>query len=675
MSRVQGIRRAGAAIITALLLASGIAPQLSAAMTKPAGSTQSSMRTETAATIDGAVENTGITPTGIRQEDLEKTIDEAVAPFIGTSCAGAAVVIMKDGQTILSKGYGYADIEEKIPVDPARTTFEWGSVSKTFVWTAVMKLVEEGRLDLGASIAQYLPEDFIDKLNLRFAITMLDLMNHRAGFEEVYHDLILEKPAADMSLRTALENVIPRQCFAPDTVSAYSNYSCALAAYTVECITGQTFADYARMNFLDPLAMDMTSILPDRSDAPAVLTDAAQGYMREEDGTLTEGPASFVGLYPAGAMMGTAEDLASFGAALCAEDCPLFANDATRDEMFTESYSTCPEMAGCAHGFWPYKGVETAYGHGGNTLYFSSQLMVIPEENLSVVILTNQQYESQLIGAIGRTVFGSPEIAGSSGTTTELPDVTEFDGGLYVGARGGFTVAPFGLMSPLSMLRVEANDRGGIDLVSVIIPSDRYSFTQVSPGRFVADSEDSIAPQLYFVREGGVIRAISIGGDGDFVPFTSIEGMSTEKIYVSYILLMAVLLFCLISLPIYLIIAIVQQVRRSSENRQLTKPTRAVRFQARMLVMTTLLLYLNLGAFLWRVLEIGDMTKTTANLFAGGFILLAILFAAQCVRLVVLTARGGRDVKISVAIKAILTAIFTASPYVVLALWGFFAII
>ncbi len=654
MSRMQGIRRAGAAIITLILLISGLVPQsVAAKLAQPIG----------------------VTPTGIREEDLEKTIDEAVAPFIGTSCAGAAVVIVKDGMTLLSKGYGYADIAEKIPVDPAMTTFEWGSVSKTFVWTAVMKLVEEGRLDLGASIAQYLPEDFMRKLDLRFAVTMLDLMNHRAGFEEVYHDLILDKPAADMTLRTALENVIPRQCFEPDTVSAYSNYSCALAAYAVECITGQTFAEYARTSFLEPLAMNLTSILPDRSDAPAVLTGAAQGYTREEDGTLSEGPASFVGLYPAGAMMGTATDLAAFGAALCAEDCPLFADDATRDEMFTDSYAPCPELAGCAHGFWPYKGVETAYGHGGNTLYFSSQLMVIPEENLSVVILTNQQYESQLIGAIGRAIFGSPEVAGPSGAPAELPDVSEFAGGLYVGARGGFTVAPFGLMCPLSMLRAEANERGGIDLVSVIIPTDRYSFTQVSPGRFVADAEDSIAPQIYFVREGGEIRAISIGGDGDFVPFTSIEGMSTEKAAASYILLIAVLLFCLLSLPIYLIIAIVRQVRRSSEDQMLSRPSLNVRFQARMMVGTTLFLYLNFGVLLWRVLEIGDMTKTTANLHAGGFILLSILFAAQWVRMIVLLLRGKKEVKISVTIKAILTAIFTTAPYVVLALWGFFAII
>src|ERR1700679_4132981 len=102
--------------------------------------------------------------------------------------AGAVVVIVKDGQVLLEKGYGYADYGRSIPVDPKSTLFRWGSTSKLFTWIAVMQLVEQGKIDLDADVNQYL--DFKIPSREGKPVTMRNIMTHTAGFEERLQGLI-----------------------------------------------------------------------------------------------------------------------------------------------------------------------------------------------------------------------------------------------------------------------------------------------------------------------------------------------------------------------------------------------------------------------------------------------------------------------------------------------------
>ena len=104
--------------------------------------------------------------------------------YIGKTVPGACVVISEHDNTVFAKGYGFADLENNTAMDPETTVFEWGSISKTFVWVSVMQLVEDRKIDLETDIRTYLPDGFLK--NLRFAepVTLLHLMNHTAGFEE-----------------------------------------------------------------------------------------------------------------------------------------------------------------------------------------------------------------------------------------------------------------------------------------------------------------------------------------------------------------------------------------------------------------------------------------------------------------------------------------------------------
>jgi CubicO group peptidase (beta-lactamase class C family) len=105
--------------------------------------------------------------------------------------AGAVVLVVKDGAIFFAKGYGYSDVQKKTPVTVDATLFRPGSISKLFTWTAVMQLVEQGKLDLDRDINEYL--DF--KIPPKFGkpITLRNVMTHTPGFEEQIKDLFIEE--------------------------------------------------------------------------------------------------------------------------------------------------------------------------------------------------------------------------------------------------------------------------------------------------------------------------------------------------------------------------------------------------------------------------------------------------------------------------------------------------
>lgn len=178
------------------------------------------------------------TPSGIPFSTLEDLVDEYVDDYIGKTAAGTSIVITKDDKILFSKGYGYADIENKIKMNSKTTILEWGSISKLFVWISVMQLVEQGKINLHEDIKNYLPRNFLTKLRYDEPITMQHLMNHQAGFEDYVFDLGYRSKELVPSLEKSLKIAEPSQIYKPGEVVAYSNYSTSLAAYIVEQVSG-----------------------------------------------------------------------------------------------------------------------------------------------------------------------------------------------------------------------------------------------------------------------------------------------------------------------------------------------------------------------------------------------------------------------------------------------------
>lgn len=164
----------------------------------------------------------------ISRNELEPFIDGIMATqFNSHDLAGATISIVQDGRTILLKGYGHADIESQTRVDPETTLFRPGSVSRLFTWTAVMQLVEQGKIDLDANVNTYLKQFWIPDV-FGASITMRHLLTHTPGFEDgPLIGLFLEKPEGLVPLAVYLKTKMPKRVRAPGTYISYSNYGTA----------------------------------------------------------------------------------------------------------------------------------------------------------------------------------------------------------------------------------------------------------------------------------------------------------------------------------------------------------------------------------------------------------------------------------------------------------------
>lgn len=297
--------------------------------------------------------------------------------------AGAVVVVVKDGQILLAKGYGYADVAAKKPVDPMTTLFRVGSISKTFTWTAVMQLVEQGRLDLDADVNKYL--DFTIPPRDGKPVTLRELMTHTPGFEEAIKNLGGNDQARLMSNEAWVKEWVPERIYPPGEVSAYSNYGAALAGYIVQRVSGQPFDDYIEQHILQPLGMQHATF---RQPLPASLApDMAKSYAKA-----SEPPRAFelVNAAAAGALSASGGDMARFMIAQLQDgrygDAQILRTQ-TAQQMHDYTHYSVPGLLPIALGFYHMdRNGQDIIGHGGDTELFHSNMMLFVHQNVGVFV-------------------------------------------------------------------------------------------------------------------------------------------------------------------------------------------------------------------------------------------------------------------------------------------------
>lgn len=424
------------------------------------------------------------TPSGIAYSNIQTEIENYVKEREG-GLASLEVSVFDGDETIYNGYFGYADIENKIPADD-ETVYEWGSCSKVLVWVSVMQLYEDGLIDLEADIQTYLPDGFLTKLQYDEPITMLNLMNHNAGWQEiVYSDSVTDK--SDMvDLETALKNLEPYQAYKPNEHTAYSNWGTGLASLIVEKVSGEEFADYVHENIFEPLGMEHTSIYADYSDNSWVenkrnelKTYCIMQGINESYGT----NINYVLYYPVGAAVSTLSDFATFGKAFTSDNCPLFENKETRDFMLSaSSYYGDSDIAKNCHGFWTSEYAVQTMGHGGNTYGCSSMLQFDPVSGLGVVIMTNEVGESAFNYGIPSLLFGDYENSDRlNSTITNSTDIS----GVYAGTRS----TPNGFLKFFSKI-------GGLLPLSTGENSDIYNI------RFIGSELHKVADNQWILDDG-----------------------------------------------------------------------------------------------------------------------------------------------------------------------------
>ena len=165
-----------------------------------------------------------------------------------------------NGEIFFTKGYGYADVAARKKVDHETTLFQIGSNAKLFTWTAVMQLVEQGKIDLNADVNTYLT-DWKVPATFPEPITMAHLMSHSAGLEDSIVGIFARSEEALIPIVPLLEQKFPARVMPPGELSAYSNLGAGLAAYIVQEVTGMPWHDYIRKNILEPLEMHHTTLV------------------------------------------------------------------------------------------------------------------------------------------------------------------------------------------------------------------------------------------------------------------------------------------------------------------------------------------------------------------------------------------------------------------------------
>jgi CubicO group peptidase (beta-lactamase class C family) len=317
---------------------------------------------------------------------LPDFIDGVLAQQIATrEVAGAVVTVVKDRRVILSRGYGFADVEQTIPVDPERTLFRPGSVSKLFTWVALMQQIERGAVDLDADVNTYL--DFSIPPFEGKPITVRDLFQHTLGMSDV-GGISTPDPDKLVPYGTWLKTHVPQRVWAPGTEISYSNFGAALAGYIVELVSGEPFADYTERHIFRPLRMTSTTF---REHLPAeIRSRSALGY-KYEDGRFVAQPLEYYGvIMPAGSASAPGSDMSRFMLAMLGGGQfggTRILTRASTELLMSDSVANAPGLEGMAHGFMVHRQAgPRLVGHGGNTRDFHSNLVLAPDLGLGFYI-------------------------------------------------------------------------------------------------------------------------------------------------------------------------------------------------------------------------------------------------------------------------------------------------
>lgn len=375
----------------------------------------------------------------LTQSDADAWLD-GFMPFTleSNDIAGAVVVIIKDGQVLTQRGFGYADIAARKRVDPATTMFRAGSISKLFTWTAVMQLVEQGKIDLDADVNRYL--DFKIPPYQGKPITMRNLMTHTPGFEEAFKGGIRFSGTVP-PLSEVLRSLLPERVYAPGTTPAYSNYGAGIASYIVERVSGVPFAEYVERNIFAPLGMAHASF---RQPLPAQFAPfMAQGYPKA---SVDPKPYELISIPGAGSLAVSGTDMAKFmivhlnqGAGLLKPETALLMHD--------PSHVTVPGTDRMALGFYEMQvNGLSAIAHGGDLNYFHSDLWIFPTKNVGLFVSMNSAGEhsaTELIRIALFEQFGDRYFpAANPAAPVELPTAKEHArmlAGNFISSRSEFT--------------------------------------------------------------------------------------------------------------------------------------------------------------------------------------------------------------------------------------------
>ena len=315
---------------------------------------------------------------------LSSVLDSAIAQGMAREhIPGAAFILVRNGRIVLARGFGHADMESRRAWNPARTIFPIASITKVFTATAVMQLVDQGKVQLDTDVNRYLSSVRVPSVYPQ-PITPAHLLSHTAGFDEI-PGRQAGSPDKVIPLARFLSSRLIR-VHRPGEMTSYSSYGAALAGLLVQDVSGLSFEDFLHRHVWSPLGMTRTSLRrPDGKDSTF-----ATAYQLD-DGKLQAIPYEIYHTPPTASIVSTLEDMGRFMASHLhngGRGTTRILSDTAAEKMHRQYVTMHPRVPGWTLGFQ----VNDLNGrriieHGGDIGGFSSLMTLLPDEGVGFLIV------------------------------------------------------------------------------------------------------------------------------------------------------------------------------------------------------------------------------------------------------------------------------------------------
>ena len=334
--------------------------------------------------------------------DLGAYVDGVVqAHMRNDGIAGAVVTVVDRQGTLLLRGYGIASQQPRREVDPERTLFRIGSISKTFSYLETLKLIDAGKLQLNAEVNDYLPPPIKLPPDGHAPVRLRNLLTHTAGFEDsAWGHLFVDSAAKALPLDSYLAQHRPARVREPGVHAVYSNYSVALLGALLAHVEGVDFDVLMERAYFDPLGMRLSTFREPLAAADPRMAPPrfdglwSQGFKRVDAGFAAQAFEYISQIAPAGGVSTTGSDVARYLRMLLnrgeLDGVRVLPQSAFERLEGAPLFRNAPDGAGISYGFFRHRyGQVESLEHGGATLWFHSNLVVVPELGVGIFISTN----------------------------------------------------------------------------------------------------------------------------------------------------------------------------------------------------------------------------------------------------------------------------------------------
>jgi CubicO group peptidase (beta-lactamase class C family) len=420
---------------------------------------------------------------GVDGEAIRTLVEENMDEF---DIPGLALVVVKGSEIALLEGFGLADPENGIQVDPNETVFRIASVSKPLTALAVLRAASDGLLDLDADINTYL--DFtVDDFDGTSA-TSAAILTHTAGFEDRAIGSMTQDPEAIKPLSDWVPSNVPARLAATGDAQSYSNHAYALVGHVLERATGVDFLDYTQTKLFEPLGMGSTTFDAVEPDGAAV------GYLGTA-GNRTAEEMAYLHNFPAGGAFTTANDMGKLIVTLLGFDSDVITAD-MRSAMLEPSYRPLPEVPGRTAGGLVERSVTgtRVVGHAGDIGTFGAEMWLVPDEGIGFFFAFNAvdlEFSNEVVTGLLDLLVGvdpGPQPAEYSISSEVLDEYA----GSYRWTRFGRSQADKILaLTPPYNLFVAANDDLTLTLEMMGV-AEQWVYRPINDSAFIKISGDRV---------------------------------------------------------------------------------------------------------------------------------------------------------------------------------------